>query len=208
MESWKNNLEEELKNVRQENFNLKAQVVQFLDFSIVSKFVIDGNIQINQLTSSSSDVKKEPVTREQRELSELERLISVYQSENEKLCKQIKQIEQQHKQIEKSMFEENEKLRKELGQTKLLLEQYENTHMGAVKKQSSTIVLKNLDNNDNDKSLILNENQQLKNEITSLKTKLTATLNKEHKSQSDDSQHSLDQRRIKDLERQVKELGN
>lgn len=106
------------------------------------------------------------------------------------------------------MFEENEKLRKELGQTKLLLEQYENTHMGAVKKQSSTIVLKNLDNNDNDKSLILNENQQLKNEITSLKTKLTATLNKEHKSQSDDSQHSLDQRRIKDLERQVKELGN
>ncbi len=40
-----------------------------------------------------------------------------------------------------------------------------------------------------------------------MKNKLTKTANKEHKSEDEDTLHSLDQKRIKDLERQVKELG-
>ena len=61
--------------------------------------------------------------------------------------KQIKQLEQQQKQIEQSMFDENEKLRQELIQAKMLLEQQQQTS-GIVKKQSSTIVLTNLVSND------------------------------------------------------------
>jgi hypothetical protein len=101
------------------------------------------------------------------------------------------------------MFDENEKLRQELIQTKMFLEQYQNSHIGTIKKQSSTVVLTNLVTNENEKSDNSNENQKLKNEIIVLKNKLTAALNKE----DDDTLRSLDQRRIKDLERQVKELG-
>ncbi|CAF4082688.1 unnamed protein product [Rotaria sp. Silwood2] len=186
IESSKKAYDEELRRIQQEKYTLQAKIAQ--------------------LTSTSSDGKKESITPKQREVNELEKLIDGYQAENEKLCKQIKQIEQQHKQIEQSMFDENEKLRQELIHTKMLLEQYQNSHMGTIKKQSSTIVLTNLVNNDNDKNNTLNENQQLKNEIIVLKNKLTTVLNKEHKSEDDDTLRSLDQRRIKDLERQVKEL--
>ncbi|CAM4758915.1 unnamed protein product [Rotaria magnacalcarata] len=187
MESLKKTHNEELRNIRQENFTLTAK--------------------ITQLTSTNTDEKKEPIPPKQREVHELEKLLDGYQIENEKLCKQVKQIEQQHKQIEQSMFNENEKLRQELIQTKMLLEQYENSNMGAIKKQSSTIVLTNLVNSGNDKTSILTENQQLKNEIIALKNKLTVALNKEqHKVEENDSLRLLDQRRIKDLERQVKEL--
>ena len=88
------------------------------------------------------------------------------------------------------MFEENEKLRQELVQTKMLLEQQQNSQAGLVKKQSSTIVL-----SDSDPS----ESQKLKNEIIVLKHQLSTALNKDNE--------SFEQRRIKDLERQVKELG-
>jgi len=135
-----------------------------------------------------------PEIQQPREVSELEKLLSSYQNENEKLCKQIKQLEQQHKQIQQSMFNENEKLRQELIQTKMLVEQYENTHL---KKQPSTIVLTNLDPNEN-------ENQQLKDEIFILKSQLSELSNKDNNQTS----NSIDQKRIKDLERQVKELGS
>ena len=101
------------------------------------------------------------------------------------------------------MFDENEKLRQDLVQTKMLMEQYENSHVGTIKKQSSTIVLTNLVGRDNDNSENSNENQRLKNEIIVLKNKLTTNLRNE----DEDSLRLLDQRRIKDLERQVKELG-
>jgi len=104
------------------------------------------------------------------------------------------------------MFDENEKLRQELIHTKMLLEQYENSHIGTINKQSSTIVLTNLNKNDQDHSENSNENQRLKNEIIVLKNKLTSALNKDN-DVDDDTLRSLDQRRIKDLERQVKELG-
>ncbi len=147
---------------------------------------------------TNAEGKKEILPPKQREVVELEKLIDGYQIENEKLCKQIKQIEQQHKQIEQSMFNENEKLRQELIQTKMFHEQ-QNSNLGLGKKQASTIVLTDLDKSDNS-----NENQRLKNEIIVLKAKL----NKELKTNdNDDTLRSLDQRRIKDLERQVKELG-
>jgi hypothetical protein len=151
----------------------------------------------------NSDGKKEILPPKQREVHELEELIDKYRIEDENHCKKIKQMEQQHKQIEQSMFDENEKLRQELIQTKMFLEQYQNSHTGTIKKQSSTIILTNLGTNENE----INENQRLKNEIIVLKNKLTTALNKEFKSEDDDTLHSLDQRRIKDLERQVKELG-
>ncbi|CAF1014974.1 unnamed protein product [Rotaria sp. Silwood1] len=186
IESLEKNYEEQLRSIRQQNFTLQAK--------------------ITQLTSTTGDGKNESIPPKQREVNELEKLIDGYQNENEKLCKQIKQIEQQHKQIEQSMFDENEKLRQELIHTKMLLEQFQNLHVGTIKKQSSTIILTNLVNNDNDKNNTFNENQQLKNEIIVLKNKLTAALNKEYKNENDDTIRSLDQRRIKDLERQVKEL--
>jgi hypothetical protein len=140
---------------------------------------------------TNSEGKKEVLPPKQREVVELEKLIDGYQLENEKLCKQIKQIEQQHKQIQQSMFEENEKLRQELIQTKMFLEQQQqNSNLGLIKNQTSTIIL-----TDSDK----NENQRLKNEIIILKNQLSTALKKD-----DDT---FDQRRIKDLERQVKELG-
>ncbi|CAF1155921.1 unnamed protein product [Rotaria sordida] len=186
IESLEKVYEEQLRSIRQENFTLQAK--------------------ITQVTSTNVDRKNESISPKQREVNELEKLIDGYQVENEKLCKQIKQIEQQHKQIEQSMFNENEKLRQELIHTKMLMEQYQNSHMGTIKKQSSTIVLTNLVNNDNDKNNIFNENQQLKNEIIVLKNKLTTALDKEHKNEDDNTLRLVDQRRIKDLERQVKEL--
>jgi hypothetical protein len=105
------------------------------------------------------------------------------------------------------MFEENEKLRQELIQTKMFLEQHQISNTETIKKQSSTIVLTNLGYNDYEKSDNSNENQRLKNEIIVLKKKLTAASNKELQSGDEDTLRSLDQRRIKDLERQVKELG-
>lgn len=106
------------------------------------------------------------------------------------------------------MFEENEKLRQELIQTKMFLEQHENSNIKPIKNQSSTIVLTNLISNDKEKTQdYSNENQKLKNEITVLKNKLTNTLNKEFQTEDDDTLRSLDQKRIRDLERQVKELG-
>ena len=123
----------------------------------------------------------------QRELSEVERLLDGSQAENEKLCKQIKQIEQQHKQLEQTMFAENEKLRQELVQAKMLLEQYENSRQITAREKSGSMPSSST------------ENQSLKEEIDRLRQQLT---NATHRPE----QSLPDQRRIKDLERQVKEL--
>ncbi|CAF1380955.1 unnamed protein product [Adineta ricciae] len=166
--------EEQLRSLREENYHLQAK--------------------ITQLTSTNSEGKLETLSPKQREVSELEKLIDGYQLENERHCKQIKQLEQDQKQNQQSMFEENEKLRKELIHTKMIVEQYENSHPGIVKKQPSTILLTNLVNEDT-------ENQRLKSEIQNLEKKLASLTNKTH-----EPSRSFDQRRIQDLERQVKEL--
>ena len=189
--------EEELRSIRQENYVLQAKVRDTILPCASSLFT--RTFQINQPSSANADGKTEPLPPKQREVSELEKLIDGYQAENEKRCKEIKQIEQQHKQVQQSMFDENEKLRQELIHTKMLVEQYENSHGGPVRKQPSTIVLTNLTGPEGDSG----ENQRLKNEITVLKNKLAAL---QHNG-DDDSLRSLEQRRIKDLERQVKELG-
>ncbi|CAF0856308.1 unnamed protein product [Adineta steineri] len=186
IESIETRHQEESRTIRQENFVLQAK--------------------ISQLTSTNSDGKNEVLPPKQREVAELEKLIDGYEAQNEKLCKQIKQNEQQHKQIQQSMFDENEKLRQELIQAKMFNEQYENSHIGNIKKHSSTIVLTNLVSQDHDKSDNANDDQRLKNEIIILKNQLTNVLNKDKKINEDDSLRLLDQRRIKDLERQVKEL--
>ena len=141
----------------------------------------------------------------QRDVQELEKLVDGYQVENEKLCKQIKHIEQQHKQIEHSMFDENEKLRQELVQTKMLMEQYENLHLARPNKPivSSTVQITNLGSQSTD----VNEQQRLRNEISVLKHQLAASRSEHEKHVDEDTSHALSQRRIKDLERQVKELG-
>ena len=138
-------------------------------------------------------------------MQELEKLVDGYQVENEKLCKQIKHIEQQHKQIEHSMFDENEKLRQELVQTKMLMEQYENSHLARQNKPivSSTIQITNLGGQSADG----NEQQRLRNEISVLKHQLAASRSEQENRVDGDTSHTLHQRRIKDLERQVKELG-
>jgi hypothetical protein len=140
-----------------------------------------------------------------RDVQELEKLVDGYQVENEKLCKQIKHIEQQHKQIEHSMFDENEKLRQELVQTKMLMEQYENSHSARQNQPlvSSTAQITNLGGQSAD----VNEQQRLRNEISVLKHQLAVSRNEQEKRVDEDTSHVFDQRRIKDLERQVKELG-
>lgn len=92
------------------------------------------------------------------------------------------------------MFDENDKLRQELIQTKMLLEQQQNSSTNNIKKQPSTIVLTDLVGQDP-----LNENERLKHEIIFLKDKLYVAENRHDK--------TFEQRRIQDLERQVKELG-
>ncbi|UJR30253.1 hypothetical protein I4U23_017791 [Adineta vaga] len=166
---------EELREVQKENYALKAQISQ-----------------------TNFDGKSEISTGKQREVSELEKLIEGYEAQNVKLCNQIKQLEKENKQIQQSMFNINEKLREELIQTKMLLERNENSHGGIVKKQSSTIVLSDLNSQENETI----ENQRLKEEIDILQSKLNSFTTKNHQ----DIRQSFDQKRIKDLERQVKEL--
>lgn len=129
-----------------------------------------------------------------------------YQVENEKLCKQIKHIEFQHKQIEHSMFDENEKLRQELVQTKMLMEQYENSHLARQNKPivSSNVQITHLGGQSADGN---EQQQRLRNEISVLKHQLAASRSEQEKRVDENTSHALEQRRIKDLERQVKELG-
>lgn len=117
----------------------------------------------------------------------MEKLLDGSQAENEKLCKQIKQVEQQHKQLEQTMFAENEKLRQELVQAKMLIEQYENSRQITAREKSGSMPSST------------SENQSLKEEIDRLRQQLTNAANRPE-------QNLPDQRRIKDLERQVKEL--
>ncbi|CAF1321010.1 unnamed protein product, partial [Didymodactylos carnosus] len=189
------------------------------------------------------------------------------QLENEKLCKKIKLIEQQQKQSEKSMFEENERLRQELIQTKNQLEQEDkyqrfNLNNNATithhdNKLNGAIVLTDLNSNSSDNIYLLKQenerlntkinsyefreqthsddimklkkqlswytdtqmsNDQLKqqslkqkiDEINDLKQKyhqLEVKYQQQEQQKSDDrTLRSLDQRRIQDLERQLKEL--
>lgn len=95
------------------------------------------------------------------------------------------------------MFEENEKLRQELIQTKMLLEQQQNLQIKPIQNQSLTNLNTNEQNNNN-------ENQKLKNEIILLKKQLVNISNKDFLIYNDQTIH---QKRIQDLERQVKELG-
>lgn len=141
---------------------------------------------------NNTEGKAEVLPPKQREVHELEKLLEGSQFENEKLCKQIKYLEQQHKQLQQSMFQENDKLRQELIQTKMFLEQQQqNSSVNNIKKQPSTIILTDLDHP--------NENERLKHEIILLKDKLYVAENREDK--------TIEQKRIQDLERQVKELG-
>lgn len=144
---------------------------------------------------SDTKGKQEALPPKQREVHELEKLLDSSQFENEKLCKQIKHLEQQQKQLQQSMFHENEKLRQELIQTKMFLEQQQqNSSTNNIKKQPSTIVLTDLVDQNHP-----NENERLQHEIILLKDKLFVAENREDK--------TFEQRRIQDLERQVKELG-
>ena len=99
-------------------------------------------------------------------------------------------MEQQQKQLKKAMFDENEKLRHELLQAKSLVEQYDIGH-GSFRGKLPT--------NDEKREI-----ETLKNEIISLRKELN---NSSKKTPNEQSFGSFEQRRIKDLERQVKELG-
>jgi chromosome segregation ATPase len=127
---------------------------------------------------------------QQRETIELEKLLDACQIENEKLCKQIKQIEQQHKKIEQSMFDENEKLRRELTQTRMSCEQHE--HVRVQTREPLP------DKFDDDR----HETQRLRNELDRLTAHIERT-----RLEHERTTNPTDQRRIHDLERQVKELG-
>lgn len=123
------------------------------------------------------------------DVDELEKLLKETQKENEKQCQEMRRLAQQHKEW-RQKAEENVQLRDELQQMKILVEKYEN---------SRTLVHENCEKDENQDQI-----GKLKTELSALRKQISSSSKNVHGEQKS---NSFEQRRILDLERQVKELG-
>ncbi|XP_053396479.1 centrosomal protein of 162 kDa-like isoform X2 [Mercenaria mercenaria] len=116
LETQKLQFEQEISELKQENFVLHAKVSGD-EGAEMKKKVLAGQ--------SLEGVGKDQLETLQRDLREQETLISGYQQENKRLYDEMKNLKKQSKQVEERMFQENQKLLAEAANLRTQLEQKE-----------------------------------------------------------------------------------
>ncbi|KAJ1151297.1 hypothetical protein NDU88_004080 [Pleurodeles waltl] len=109
MKEMKEQQERELMQLKQDNYILQTKLHSGKEVSEISKRVLEE--------------LKDPITEErfkeiQKQIKEQEELLKGYQQENEKLYRQVKELQSQNKMNEERMFHENQILLAELASMK------------------------------------------------------------------------------------------
>ncbi|XP_074166482.1 centrosomal protein of 162 kDa isoform X3 [Sminthopsis crassicaudata] len=110
MEEIKKKQEKELFRVNQDNYILQAKLNSFEETSKKLKWLNSGE--------PIGPMSEEKVKQIQKEIQEQETLLQGYQQENERLYKQVKELQVQNKKNEERLFKENQCLLTELASLK------------------------------------------------------------------------------------------
>ncbi|XP_011215383.2 centrosomal protein of 162 kDa isoform X2 [Ailuropoda melanoleuca] len=110
MEELKRQQEKELFKLNQDNYILQAKLSSFEEANKKQRWLHFGE--------TADPVTEEKLKQIQKEIQEQETLLQGYQQENEKLYKQVKDLQEQNKKNEERMFKENQSLFSELASLK------------------------------------------------------------------------------------------
>ncbi|XP_043820598.1 centrosomal protein of 162 kDa [Dromiciops gliroides] len=109
MEEIKKQQEKELFRVNQDNYILQAKLNSFEEMNKKLKWFNAGE---------TGPISEEKLKQIQKEIQEQETLLQGYQQENERLYKQVKELQVQNKKNEERLFKENQCLLTELASLK------------------------------------------------------------------------------------------
>ncbi|XP_020825579.1 centrosomal protein of 162 kDa isoform X2 [Phascolarctos cinereus] len=110
MEEIKKQQEKELFRVNQDNYILQAKLNSFEETNKKLKWFNTGE--------TAGPISEEKLKQIQKEIQEQETLLQGYQQENERLYKQVKELQVQNKKNEERLFKENQCLLTELASLK------------------------------------------------------------------------------------------
>ncbi|XP_004462680.2 centrosomal protein of 162 kDa isoform X2 [Dasypus novemcinctus] len=110
MEELKRQQEKELFKLNQDNYILQTKLTNFEEMSKKQRLLHFGEI--------TDPVTEEKLKQIQKEIQEQETLLQGYQQENERLYKQVKDLQEQNKKNEERMFKENQNLLSEVASLK------------------------------------------------------------------------------------------
>ncbi|KAL1781590.1 centrosomal protein of 162 kDa [Sigmodon hispidus] len=169
LETLKRQHKEELFRVNQENYILQAKLSSFEEMSRKQRWL--------QLGETSDPITGEKLKQIQKEIQEQETLLQGYQQENERLYKQVKDLQEQNKKNEERMFKENQNLFSELASLKeqmhknhFLSQEVENAE--PIKNQSFTDLLAELRVVQKEKNHLMEDIKRLKQDKQALEVDL------------------------------------
>ncbi|XP_036624788.1 centrosomal protein of 162 kDa [Trichosurus vulpecula] len=110
MEEIKKQQEKELFRVNQDNYILQAKLNSFEE--------TNKKLKLFNIGETTGPISEEKLKQIQKEIQEQETLLQGYQQENERLYKQVKELQVQNKKNEERLFKENQCLLTELASLK------------------------------------------------------------------------------------------
>ncbi|XP_054992820.1 centrosomal protein of 162 kDa isoform X2 [Sorex araneus] len=168
MEELKKQQEKELFKLNQENYILQSKLNSFEETNRKQKWLH---------FEATDSITEEKLKQIQKEIQEQETLLQGYQQENERLYKQVKDLQEQNKKNEERMFKENQSLFSELASLK---EQMHKSHFLSqvvedsepTRNQSFTDLLAELRLAQKEKSSFLEDIKRLKQDKQALEVDL------------------------------------
>ncbi|XP_060061442.1 centrosomal protein of 162 kDa isoform X4 [Erinaceus europaeus] len=168
MEELKSKQEKELFKLNQDNYILQAKLSSFEE----------ANKKQRWLHFETTDpATGEKLKQIQKEIQEQETLLQGYQQENERLYKQVKDLQEQNKKNEEQMFKENQNLfselaslKEQLNKKRFLSQVVEDSE--PTRNQSFTDLLTELRMVQKDKSSLLEDIKRLKQDKQALEVDL------------------------------------
>ncbi|XP_055965721.1 centrosomal protein of 162 kDa [Sorex fumeus] len=168
MEELKRQQEKELLKLNQENYILQSKLNSFEETNRKQKWLH---------FEATDSITEEKLKHIQKEIQEQETLLQGYQQENERLYKQVKDLQEQNKKNEERMFKENQNLFSELASLK---EQMHKNHFLSqvvedsepTRNQSFTDLLAELRLAQKEKSSLLEDIKRLKQDKQALEVDL------------------------------------
>ncbi|XP_007484337.2 centrosomal protein of 162 kDa isoform X2 [Monodelphis domestica] len=169
IQELKEQKEKELFRVNQDNYILQAKLNSFEEANKKLKWF--------DAEEAASLISEEKIKQIRKEIQEQETLLQGYQQENERLYKQVKELQMQNKKNEERLFKENQCLLTEL--TSLKEQMHKNSvpsrvvqHSEANKNQSFTELLAELRTTLKEKNKLLEEIKILKQDKQALEVDL------------------------------------
>ena len=217
-------MKQEMLKLKQENFILSAKVPE-AGREAHYKSLVDMR--------KSGEVSLDMLARLEEDIRQQESLLVGYQTENEKMCKEIKRLQLANKSTEERMFRENQKLKIDLANLREGYTREESHHDTPMAKISDHVVSRleeelqqtkaKVEVSQREIDLLTQTKMDMANQIDHLSEKLRSAEEERKQFQNSaqarskqrpwpkkptESEKSASTRKIADLERQVKEMEN